>query len=345
MKKIFSILVLLFNNAWPLTVGSDTTPSRQAAITFPTGTDNEILGFTALDAGFTFADANTSCIYNAFFPTSGIMNFRNGNFYLANDFLLNSDAYGINPGNVFGNLSAIIFSPLTTSTIFPQVATANPFSIYDLTVFFPNDTTLSAPLYVNGSCALIGAGNSITLNKSKPVVIQKDSELLLQNMIVTGLGLNAIACTDETSVIILKNVMLNLDYDYNFSHGSLLFQDDVVIRGTNKFTYSSPMTSTIDFNSTLFCDYGVSVSFDQQRNFTTPLYMSDLSSDLYLNGCTLFISRTGLELSQGTICFDNKVTISCEGKNTAGSLRIRYDVNTHVKSRALINLYGNIVVG
>jgi len=336
--------MLFFPNASPLTVGSDTTPSRQAAITFPTGTTNELLGFTALDAGFTFADANTSCTYNAFFPTSGIVNLKNGKFYLANDFLINSDCSIVSAGTIFGNMGALLVSPLITATTFPSVSITSPLKIYDLTIYFPNDTTIAAPLYINGSCALIGSGNTITLNKNKPIIVQRNSQLLLQNISLVGLGLNTIACTNDSSVIVLKNVIASLDYDYNFSRGTLMFQHDVVLRGTNKFIYSATTTSTIDFNTLVFCDYGVTLSVYQQRNFKTPLYLADASSNLYLNGCSLIISKTGLELSQGTVCFDNKVTISCEARNATSGLTIKNSTNTHVRSKAYVNMYGNIVI-
>lgn len=341
---IFPAILLLFSNAYSLTVGSNTTPSRQASITFPTKTDNQILGFAALDAGFTFADANTSCTYNAFFPTSGIINLKNGKFYLANDFLTNSNCSLVSAGTIWGNMSAILFSPITTATIFPHVATTSPIKIYDLTVYFPNDTTIAAPLYINGSCALIGTGNTVTLNKNKPIIVQRNSELLLQNISLVGLGLNAIACAHETSVIILKDVIASLDYDYNFSKGTLLFQHDVSLRGTNKFIYSARTTSTIDFNTIVFCDHGITLSIYQQRNFKMPLYFADTSSNLYLNGCSLVISKTGLELSQGTVCFDNKVTISCEARNLTGGLTIKSSTNTQVRSKAYVNMYGNIVI-
>lgn len=345
MKKFFLSFIFFFPNACPLTIGSDTTPSRQASVIFPTATDNQILGFAAMDFGFTLADAATTVTYNAFLSSSGMINFNGGTFFLANDFKINTDGFIVNTGSVIGNQNAVMFSKNITGTTFPVVPQTNALNIYDLNTFFPNAATMVAPLNVNGSCMMVGTGNTFILDKNKPIIVQPNSELLVENFSIIGMGGNALSCADDTSIVRLKNVKIYLDHIYNFSHGSLIFEGDVVMQGTNTFIYSSPMTSTLNVNSTLFCDFGTSVSFAQNTSYRKPLYMYDQSSILYLNGCSLFVSRTGLEISRGTVCFDNTVTISCEGKNALGALTIKYDVNTHVQSRASVDIFGNIIVG
>lgn len=104
-KQHFFFFVLLFfhNTIFSLTVGSDTVPSRQSFVTFPAAdTDNEILGFAAMENGFALQDSTTTCTFNAFFPASGFVNLSGGTLVLSQDLSLESPV-SLGVGTIDGN--------------------------------------------------------------------------------------------------------------------------------------------------------------------------------------------------------------------------------------------------
>ena len=144
-------------------------------------------------------------------------------------------------------------------------------------------------------------------------------------------------------MIVLDNIELTLSRSYSFTTGSLRFEHDVVVTGSQVFTYLTRKSSTIASNSTLLFDIGSTFNyaptgvgstdgsfFSQTEiqdlasglsdNFgvarsTTKLFpeipkdllvMTDKSSRLFLNGCTLKSSQAGLRLTKGTLVVDHK---------------------------------------
>jgi len=71
--------------------------------------------------------------------------------------------------------------------------------------------------------------------------------------------------------------------------------------------------------------------------------MNDQTSFLSLNGCSLLATRTGLELSQGTLIIDNHVTVSSQALYLAEGIQLDSSLNTILLSSARLDLFGIIV--
>lgn len=335
--------LFLFNQCGAITVGSDTTPSRETLVSF-SGSPNTILGFAAMDNGFYYSSATTTCTFDDFFPVSGPINLNNGTLYLAQDLTLMSDVLFHNSGSIIGFDNTIKMSPKITTTTFPSTPRTNPLKITDATLLSNANITLNAPLHIYSYGKIQGKGNRLTISRQNPIVIRNQSALYLEDIELYGVGNDSLRCIDNTGIIYLKNSKLVLNNAYTFSQGSMSFDGDVVIRGTNIFSFASSMSSTINAYATLLFDIGTTISFSPARPYRTILYMSDNSSKLYLNGCSLVVSRTGLELANGTIIFDNKVTMSSQARAISESIIFKNTTQTKVLSAAKLDIYGNIFV-
>jgi len=342
MKILFWLfLVLFWHEGLAITVGSDTTPSREPRASF-SGSPNTILGFAAMDNGFYFSSATTTCTFDDFFPVSGPLNINGGTLYLLQDLTLMSDVLFHNICSIIGFENTLEMSPKITATTFPSTPRANPLKITDITLLNNADVTLNAPLHIYSHCKIQGQGNKLTISKQNPIVIRNQSSLYIEDVELYGLGNDSLRCIDNTGAIYFKNSKLILNNRYTFSQGNLFFDGDVIISGTNVFALTTNMTSTINTQSTLFFDIGTTASYSPNGPYRNRLYMTDQSSQLYLNGCSLFVSRTGLELANGTIIFDNKVTMSSQGRAISESIIFKNTAQTKVLSAGTVDSYGRI---
>ena len=72
-------------NLSSLAVGSRTAVSVQPQTTFPSATDNIMLGFAAFNQGFILTDASTTCTFDDYFPIAGQVKLNGGSLILRQD--------------------------------------------------------------------------------------------------------------------------------------------------------------------------------------------------------------------------------------------------------------------
>jgi len=106
-----TILTLLFitffmPSSFSLTVGSNSAVSVETQPTFPTKTDNIILGFARMENGFLLADQNTTCTFQDFFHVAGSVNLSGGTLVLAEDLTFDNPLGFQNGGIILGNAFA-----------------------------------------------------------------------------------------------------------------------------------------------------------------------------------------------------------------------------------------------
>lgn len=119
-KIVFFFLVLITQQFYPLVIGSDTVPSRQSFVTFPSAdTDNEILGFAVMENGFALENNTTTCDYNAFFPVNSNINLSGGTLTLSRDLFL-EDPVSLGVGTIDGNGRSLHFPSNTTCFCVPS---------------------------------------------------------------------------------------------------------------------------------------------------------------------------------------------------------------------------------
>jgi len=326
-----------------LTVGSNTAPSRQNHVTFPAADSNNVmLGFAAFDNGFGLQNSSTTCTYDNFLPVSGPINLNNGRLILRQDFIVNNNGVFTNVGTIRGNAFKFELAKKLTDTAFPSPQRATPFTINETTMVLNSKISLNAPVHFRSHSVICGRGNRLTISKANPIVVRPNSTLILQDIELAGVGDNNLRCLTDSASITLRNCLLILERDFTFSRGAFLVEGDVLCTGTNKFNYTAVRTSTIAADAMLAFDLESSFSYAPLRPSKNLLYMTDKSSLLYLNGCSLHSTRTGLELSQGTILFDNKVTVSSQARSRAEAMRFKNTLDITILSGALVDSFGVI---
>ena len=175
-------------------------------------------------------------------------------------------------------------------------------------------------IHIGTDTIIEGHGNSINLSDNAEILVDDNVTLTLRNIIINssknGIGNPAIKFTSHGSKLALDNTVLNMGNDFYVDRGQLFIHNDVSFTGTNALVYRSTVPSFITSGATF--NFNINSIFDFRPSTTgTPellakdlLIMQDASSQLYLNGCTLKTTMTGLRLTKGQLIFDNKVSLT-----------------------------------
>jgi len=217
-----------------------------------------------------------------------------------------------------------------------------PFMINNLTMLLNSNTTLGLPIQVKGTCRISGRGKRLTLASGAGIVVRPGATLLLDDVELAGVGGNNLACMTNAGLITLRQCQIDLAKNFTFSNGSLFLQETVALTGTNAFVFSSGRTCTIDTLATLYVDHGVTLQYAPNRPVRNLLYFTDPTSILYLNNCSLTCTRTGLQLSGGTLIFDNGVTLSSQALHTNERMSLVSTMTINVRAGANVSLYGYV---
>lgn len=150
-----------------------------------------------------------------------------------------------------------------------------------------------------------GFGNCLDLDLYGFELAQNGS-LLLQNLQIQNVAGNNIRCVGDTGLITLRSSDLFLSRDFSYTTASLRFEKDVAISGTNVFNYTSVQVSTVASQSLLFLNKGLTLNYAPGADDRNLIAFEDVTSQLFLNGCTVRSTTTGLQLTKGTLCIDHK---------------------------------------
>ena len=176
---------------------------------------------------------------------------------------------------------------------------------------------------------LDGWGNKLNLSDGAGIWLDKDVTLTVRNMTIVNVQdtnnewISSIRMTNTGSRLILENCELQLSRNYSFTLGHLYINRDVVFTGTCQFNFTATHGLFIDKNSTLCFDNETTFSYGPATSDRRDLIvLSDRTSKLYLNGCTLKSSTTGMQLTKGTLIIDGKCEFYNEdlGNGAARSL-------------------------
>jgi len=218
--------------------------------------------------------------------------------------------------------------------------------VFDNThLFLDCDLNLNFPVEFRGECSINGQGNSISISRNGEIRVAGSGSLTLENIECCALSHKNLKCMQNNASLRFKNSKLCISHDFEFDTGSILFQEDVLVSGTSKFIYSSPMGSTIDSSSVLYFNKGSIFSYEPVTADRDLIYMTDNSSVLFLDGCSLYTTKTGLILTKGKLILDNKVTFNCQGSATSEALcfgddNASNDLQIKILADAQVNVYG-----
>ena len=124
-------------------------------------------------------------------------------------------------------------------------------------ILLAGDATLSYQMMFGGNATLSGAGNVLSLTRTGTICAGSGKTLRLIDIVVKGIATNGgqIVHEDATSVISCVDVDLQIDSNYSFSVGKMVFlgAQSRIITGPNTLTFNGTANLTVD---------GVSLFYD-----------------------------------------------------------------------------------
>ncbi|KKQ33369.1 MAG: hypothetical protein US49_C0001G0049 [candidate division TM6 bacterium GW2011_GWF2_37_49] len=176
------------------------------------------------------------------------------------------------------------------------------------TIEITDNRALYKPLNLAGEVIINGYGYTVSMNPGAYVNIDA-GQLTINNVVFYGIGGQNLACKTADTNLILQNCNLFLTDNYRFKNGGLQMIDST-ISGFEGFNFESSQTFSI--SRTVMFDTGITFSYSPSNDRRDLLYMDD-SSILYLNGCTLRTTITGMQLTTGTLIVNGQNHVYNDG--------------------------------
>ncbi|KKQ49527.1 MAG: hypothetical protein US69_C0004G0011 [candidate division TM6 bacterium GW2011_GWF2_38_10] len=245
-------------------------------------------GFVALDDGFTVL-AGACASMDILSPVDGGIDLREyGVLELDGDVTLDSQVSFSSGGHIVANGTML---SLNGNLSFP----------------------LTKTLHCKGSLCLNGNGKTLTFDNHAQLFLDQNSTLTLKNMVIKTkpyeAGVPVLTISSSSSKLCLDNVVLQLGGDFCVNNGQLFFHNDVVVTGTKAFVYRSGEPSFIAKNSCLYFDFGTTFSYVPTAANPSLIFCTDETSQLFFNGSSLKTSFTGMQVTKGSLLFDNDVLV------------------------------------
>lgn len=173
-------------------------------------------------------------------------------------------------------------------------------------------TTLHRSWTFDGTSRISGFGNKLNLSYFNLGILQPGT-LTLQDVVLDQLKNNDLRCIGGNATLVLRDSELVLANNLTFTTGAMQFEHEVKMTGSNIFSYETTKQSTIASHARLLFDMGVTFSYSPRAAQGGLLACSDATSQLYLNGCTLKMTTTGMRLTKGTVIIDHKNSVYNDG--------------------------------
>ena len=228
------------------------------------------------------------------------------------------------------------------------------------TASMPNFASSVMTMSFDGNVIINGYGHEFDLSTApkyaldiNPLDPTTSATLTLENVRLAGLGSYEynLRSLHRFGTVQYRNCDLMLTSDYTYSEGFLNIYQDVNLKGMDhKFTYQTPRQGKVQADSIFLIDRDVTFSYDA-GNHDMPLaggptrFELDAAGVLYLNGCTLYSTKTGLQLDQGTLIIDDKVTLTSEAQNSGEAITFDESaLDVKVLGGATMDVFGRLKV-
>jgi len=209
------------------------------------------------------------------------------------------------------------------------------------TIFMSGDLTLppSKTLNFTNNAVIDGRGHDLIIDTNSQISLDPTVSVTLKNMNIKDKRSSSlyppIILDATTSQLTLDNVILAPVNDFNFLQGQLFIKNDVIFTGTSALVYKSTMPCRIAPNSCLYFDTNTSFNFAPYSNNKDLLAMTDATSSIYLNGCDLKTTYTGLRLTKGRLICDNKINFDSQYASRISGFAT--SINTSITSLSSLN--------
>lgn len=306
---IASALICSCVNTQAVVIGSDTAVSTQPFYLF-SASPNRIANFAWMQGGFGLQNPLTSLLFDSVFPVSGTVQINGGTLTLNRDLIFDNVISLQGLGTIIGSGHVLSLSPGISA--FPSSAG----TFQDITLVLNNDLMIKSALNFVGTCAIQANGHTLTINNAGSISVA--GSLVVQNAVLDGVQGTNIECVNDASSIILDTVTWNQIEDFNFILGALSFNNAVIFNGSSIFAYTTMQTSTIASSATVLFDAGFTFSYDPSIASQHLIEFVDATSQLLLNGATLYASGTGLQLTYGSMMVQGNSAFSCDNEINIG---------------------------
>ena len=206
---------------------------------------------------------------------------------------------------------------LRAVTIYQLLNETTPFVFYNTKMVMNSDLIMGAPITFQGLCAIEGNENTLDMSAINNFSIASTSTLLLKNMTIQGISNNKINFVDNSGVLQLQDVTWVQTDTFTFTQGALQIQNSALFTGTAPFIYQSARPLTINTNSTLMFDSGMTFSYAPPSSANNLIAMADQTSILYFMNTALVASAVGMQLTKGTFIIDGPCSVASSGINLA----------------------------
>ncbi|MCX5921740.1 MAG: hypothetical protein NTX86_00185 [Candidatus Dependentiae bacterium] len=207
--------------------------------------------------------------------------------------------------------------------------------------WFNSPVTLDATLNIKGTTILDGGGNVITFGPSGIIAVAAGATVIIKNTTLKGLMTGDITMGSTASNLTLQDVTLIQSGPLTLSTGNLNIVNDVLMTGSNIFTYSSANALSINSLSMLEFDLGMTFSYASATN--SLLTFSSSSSELFLNGASLFVGSAGLNLTTGTLVVANTSYLSTSSSISFGNSVSANDLQVNILPSAQLQVSNGIL--
>lgn len=211
-----------------------------------------------------------------------------------------------------------------------------------------SDITMNGEVDLTGTWVFQGDanlnGNGNTLNLEAGLIrVTPGSTLTIHNVHIEGLKTNNLRCESDLSSLVIEGSEICLSNNYSFTSGSIEFAQDVLISGTNTFSYESSQASTIRSCSELHIE-NATFQYAPITDNRDLIAFEDETSTFFVDGCTLVTTVTGMRFTRGTLLVDDKNMMVNNGAVSVsegfafGDGNAANDIHIQIKPAGSLNL-------
>ncbi len=258
------------------------------------------------------------------------------NLYLVNGYTLDADVLHLSWGHESPHLA--IGSEHGTCTL---ALDNGLFTLRDVKLCLNSTVQLNISGQIEGRCVINGGGHILDLSTCGSLHIQPGATLVLEDMIVKGCKQETIHCVDETSELLLRDVIWVQECPITFSQGTMRIENEVKMRGDATITYQSSRPITIMPHATFNIDRGITISYESFNREQPQLFtFMDEASRLILRNAALHVSSMGLVFTQGNVVIEGDVSFASDpGKGiTFGVGDESCDCTVEIRSGATLTI-------
>lgn len=166
-----------------------------------------------------------------------------------------------------------------------------------------------------GQSSINGREHTLTLAPTATLAIDTNSQLMLENITVMGVGDRNFNPIDNSGSLFFREVTWDLSNDYIFDKGSFFVQNWLNVQGAlgASFQYLTTQTSIILPHSQLLFDYGTTFSYAPLSAANNLLRLVDSTSIFMLSSALLHTSTGGINFTKGLCKVDGKSSMSNRG--------------------------------